>query len=313
MIDPVADERILRGASASIQVTWTDHYGEPTAAAAAVTVQVEKADGTDVLTAGSSTTGSNPYLRSLTAAQNTSLELLSATWTDAGNSATRVTRVDVAERFFFNRAEAKAIDETLGDADRYPSSAFRRARFETEVECERVCGIAFVPRYARVTLDGTDDPELVLPHQAVRRVRSVREYTTDAAYTEYSASQLARIVPKADGRIIRADGNVFTGGAGNVVVEYEHGLDRPYPDLANASIVRCRFRLNSETTQDWGEASRYNAPDGSSYDIPDSIDDIEQRRVFRIYMGYARGRFKPASRQLEFDPTRGSLFHGGRR
>jgi hypothetical protein len=313
MLPPVVDERILRGAPASIEVSWADQYGEPAAAVGAVTVLVEKADGTDVITAGSSTTGTNPYLRALTAVQTATLEQLTATWTDAGNSSTRTTRVEIADRFYFNRVEARQIDSTLGDLSKYPGADFRLHRFATEVECERVCGVAFTPRYARAVVDGTDDQDLYLPHAFLRRVRSVREYSSDTAYTEYSATEVARIAVKEDGRIIRTDGAVFAGGDGNVVVEYEHGMDRPPPDLLHASVIRCRYRLNSETTQDWSEASRYVGPDGSSYEIPDSLDDVEQRKVFRVYVGYARGRFKPASRSLNFDPTRGSLFHGGRR
>src|SRR4051812_41669308 len=98
---PIAASRHRVGAAASLQVTWTDELDEPASAAGAVTVRVQKADGTDVVTAGSSTTGSNPYVRALTAAQNATLELLTATWTDAGSSATRTTRHEIVGGFFF--------------------------------------------------------------------------------------------------------------------------------------------------------------------------------------------------------------------
>lgn len=308
----VPDDRILRGAAASIQVTWADQYGEPAVAGGAVTVRVQKADGTDVVTAGSSTTGTNPYLRALTAAQTASTEQLVATWTDASNSATRVTRVEVVERFYFSRSEAAAIEETLANTTTYPSSRFRDVRRQVESECERVTGVAWVPRYARVVLDGTDDPELVLPHPAIRNVRSVRVYSDPTTYTSFSAAELAQLVVKWD-RIIRPGGLVFTEGIGNVVVEYEHGFDRPEFDLLQATVQRLRYRLNSKFSIEWAEATSYRAPDGGSYEMGPPEDDLEQRNVFRVYMGYAKGRRRPASSTMDFDPQRHSIFHGGRR
>lgn len=313
LLAPVADERILRGAAASIQVTWDDQHGEPVAAGGAVTVRVQKADGTDVVAAGSSTSGSNPYVRALTATQTATLEALTATWTDASNSATRTTRVDVADRFFFSRAYAEQVETALADDSKYSDTAFRRARLETEIECEKVCGVAFVPRYSRVVVDGSDDRELLLPHRALRRIRSVREYTSASAYTEYTAAELAAIAVKADGRILRPASALFTGGDANIVVEYEHGYDAPPRDLVHAAIQRCRYRLNMELNQDFADFTSVRGSDGTSYEIAGAIDDVEQRQVFRVYMRYAEGRFTAASRSFDFDPSRGSLFHGGRR
>lgn len=310
---PVADDRILRGAAASIGVTWTDQYGEAAAAGGAVTVRVQKADGTDVVAAGSSTTGANPYLRALTAAQTATTEQLVATWTDASNSATRTTRVEIAERFFFSRTDASDIEATLSNTTKYPAARFRDVRRQVEDECERVTGMAWVPRYARATVDGTGDPEVLLPHLAIRSVRSVRSYTSPTTYTAYTAAEVAQLIVKDDGRIIRPDGLVFAEGVGNLVVEYEHGQDRPPFDLLQATVHRLRYRLNSKFSIEWAEASTYRAADGGSYDMGTVEDDVEQRNVFRVYMGYAKGRRRPASRTLDFDPQRHSIFHGGRR
>ena len=43
---PIVASRHLTGTAATISVTWTDEYGEPAAAAGAVTVRVQKADWT---------------------------------------------------------------------------------------------------------------------------------------------------------------------------------------------------------------------------------------------------------------------------
>ncbi len=300
-----ADTQHQRGAPASIAVTWTDQDGVAAAAVGAVTVHVQTADGTDVIAAGSSTTGSNPYARALTASQTETLELLTATWTDAGNSATRVTHHEIVERFYFSPAELRARETSLADTDKFTNAAILGARREVEEECEEFCGVAWVPRFRRVTLNGDGTLELLVPDTEIRTIRSV---TIDGS--ALTSGQLATIDRLPDGRLVRSAG--WPSGEQNIVLEYEHGRDRPPRDLVRAAMMRTRFKLNAaKTTRAVSDATTWTAPDGTRYEVD---PEGEQRTVFRTY-----ARFSPnaggvvASRPLEFNPMRDSLFHGGDR
>ncbi len=301
----VVDQQIARGAPADLEVFWTDQAGDDTAASGAVTVHVQRGDGTDVVPAGSSTTGSGPYTRALATADTAHLDLLTATWTASGDGATRTTRVEIAGGFYFNVADVRAFDKSLQAAGKYPDEQIRAVRREVEEECEEYCGRAFVPRYRRVVVDGTGTLDLDLPDSAIRTIRSV----TIAGGPIWSPSVINVLAANDAGRV-RAP-VPWPEGVGNITVEYEHGLDRPPARLRHATMTRLRWLLNTERTIDTGNLTRVVLSDGSSLDVPADAD-IDQQSVFRVYRAYSLRTRRAASAQIHYDPQRGSLFHGGR-
>lgn len=238
---PVAHSRHLRGSAATLPVDLLNQDGEPADASGTLTVQVTKADGTEVLAAGSSTsnpTGSGSYTAALTAAQTATLEMLTAVWTDAGDSSTWTTLHEIVGGYYFTLAEAREHDRSLQAQN--DDTLIQRARRITEDEFERICGVAFVPRYRRVRLDGYGRSSLLLPDPMVRTVRSVRVYSSATSYTAFTADELAALSANNAGVITRGDGGVFAAGSKNIVVEYEHGHDRPPAEVQRASIARAR-------------------------------------------------------------------------
>lgn len=310
----VADQRVLVGTPAVLQVVLTDSAGEPADAVGTVTVGVKAADATVILTAGTATDqGANTgeYTVTLPANDNTQLALLTATWIDSG-AGSFVTLVEVVGRFWFSISEALAIEtqvNTLGQDT-------ERVRREVEVEAEGILNWSCVPRYARVALDGTDDEKITVPDRFVRAVRSVRVYTDTTTHTTFTDAELAELV-KDDQTIQRPLGKAFDPGRGNIVIEYEHGWDRPEEDLKRAGIQRFRYRLstakagvNDRTlsyTDGQGATYRLAQPDEQSTGMPD-VDAVYQR-----YAKQFGGSEGPAFGSFDYDPSRMSVFHGAER
>lgn len=320
----VADQRILRGVTATLQVTLVDQYGTAADAAGAVTVHVTRGDGTDVLPAGTATThgATGIYTVALTPAQTASLDLLTAVWSDAGDGSTTTTLIDIAGGFFFSIADVRNFDAGL-TAGKFPDAVVLAKRQQVEDECEWICDVAFVPRYRRVVLNGSGESTLNLPDNMIRTVRSVRTYTAPTTYTSFTATQLAALdLADPNGIITRTEsGAYFPEGRGNTVIEYEHGYDRPPSDLAEASLFRIRNVLNRPTTGVPDTAQQVSTPEGETYrlDQPSAyktgmpnVDGTYARYSMRERPGTDGGAV-PASRRLDFDPQYTSLFHAGRR
>jgi len=258
------------------------------------------------------------------------LELLTVTWTGVVSGATRVETdyVEVVGGELFTLAEGRVSDDfpTL----KYTAADLVLARYEVEVECERICDRAFFPQYARVVLDGTGSNVLLLRHPLqdrtpgdVRTIRSVTMATrADGTFTAFTASELAAVQCTEDGRLVRVDGGAWTEGLKNVVVEYEYGWDAPPADLKRAALLRLRSRLNWNKSGVPERVLSYTV-DGNSYrnDIAGTykvgIPDVDGP-----YSGYSRrpgagpgnqgdsgADGRPASRTLTYQVQRHSLFH----
>lgn len=281
-------QRLLRGAPVDLETTLHDQYGEPAAAAGAVTVKVVRADLTEILPAGSATTAgaAGVYKRNLTAAQNTLLDVLTSTWTDAGDGSVHTSTHEIVGGFYWSIAELRAFDNSLSDPSDYSDTAIRAVRREVEEECERITGVAWVPRFCRERMSGWGRHYLILSYQALRSVRSVWSYNDAITYTPYTGTEIAALSVQPSGWVTRTDYGVFGWGSDNLIVEYEHGYDRPPVELRHASMQRARYRLNMERSGMPDAFVRFTGPDGSTFEQADMIDDVEQRQVWRTYRGH---------------------------
>jgi hypothetical protein len=314
-------QRVLQGAPAVLKVVLADQDGSPVDATGALTVGVKTADGTVVLAAGTATVhaGTGNYTVALTAAQTATLNLLTATWTDAGNARVVTSKHEIVGGFFFSLADARASnDGDLADAAKYPDPAILAARQEVEYEAEKICDAAFVPRYCRVIMDGLASTELVLPHNLIRVVRSIRIYPVPggANFTAVSQATLDGLSIDRDGTIHRTDFGFFDDGRANIIVEYEHGYSVPPPDVKRASLTRLRSRLFLDKTGVPSRATTYTAENGQSYKLSvadaykTGLPDVDA--AYERYSERTRGdNARPTSMPLNFDPQRYSVFHGG--
>lgn len=232
-------QQVLQGVAAKLRFVNTDQDGSPAAAAGVVTVRVTRSDGTEVLPTGSATTagaGTGEYERALTPAQTASLDLLTATWTDAGDASVHVTKAEIVGGYAFSVVEARAADSMFVEAT-YPTPIVVQARAEVEEAVESVIEqalgrrVGFVPRFRRVVLSGNGLDVVNLPDYFVRSVRSV---TVDDE-TAFSAGELADLAP-ASGQLTSTL-RTWTRGTRNIVVSYEHGLDSPPAVIKRAALL----------------------------------------------------------------------------
>ena len=245
-------------------------------------VDVAQADGTAVVTGVSAslvsgTTGTYSY--TLSAANNATLNRLTLTWKDGGS--TRSTRyVDVVGGFYFTIAELRARKGLESEA-KFSTERLIATRDRIQSIIERDNGVAYVPRYKRVRVDGSGKTNLLLPHPVLRSVRSVRTYSDATTYTSFSAAQIAAIPQNTIGMAERTDGSIWTCGKQNLLVEYEHGYDNPPDDLKQAALDAAQYFIFGDTATmspraldvvgEWGTV-RYSTPGA---DRPTGIPDVD--------------------------------------
>lgn len=263
----VADEQILAGAAAMLTASFRDQDGDLADPSGTVTVGIVSGDGSTVVAAGTATTNAGTGLRTvaLPAASNLVPQLLTCSWTNG--TVTLTTTVEVVGGYYASTKQVRDSDDVLADTRKYPAATLVAARRSVEVEFEDYCRAAFVPRYRRVRLDGSGDEEQLLPDPYVRTVRSVRIYDTDGNYTAFTAPELAAIQVNDSGIIYRTDGDTFDRGEQNIVVEYEHGLDQPPADLADAFMMRLRDVVNRAHRGVPDRASTFTSDVGGTYSL----------------------------------------------
>lgn len=322
--------RIAKSAAGTLSHTFlVDEI--PADSTTTVTYAVVDAAGNSV--ASGNATHGDPGAYSFVLPAQSALNALTVTWsaTVAGSATAATTYAEIVGGFLFSLQQARASDSVLADNGDYTTTDLIGGRLEVETECENICDLAFVPRYDRVVLDGTGTSEILLKHsdpgRSVAEVRTVRSVSMadspDGAFTDFTSGELADLAVAADGTLRRTGGDVFTEGRGNLVVEFEYGLDRPPVDLVRQAMVRLRTVLNIPKSGVPDRASSFTVTEGGTFrlDMPGpfktgipSVDAAYGRYSRRSTGSGATGRSVPASRTLTYRPQAGSMFHGwGRR
>lgn len=261
----VADEQILTGTAATLTARFFDQDGDLAEPSGTVTVGVTDEAGATVVSSGAGTTTGSTGVRTYTlAASATAIpKVLLGTWTNGTTTVT--TRAEVVGGYYASVRQIRDSDPVLDDPRKYTSAQIVVARRAVEREFEDYCGVAFVPRYRRVRLDGTGRDELVLPDAELRDVRSVREYDDDLNFESYSQTELDAIPASRAGVAVRTDGEIFERGRSNIVVEYEHGHDRPPADVVEAFMLRVRDVLNRSNRGVPDRATTFTSDVGGTY------------------------------------------------
>jgi hypothetical protein len=235
---PVADQRVLAGVAATINVSLVDQDGVAAAAVGTITVTITRADGTVIATGRSTSagTGTGAFTAALTATETASLDTLTCSWLDGG-VARLTTVVEVVGGYWFSVADARSAEGSLQDTSKYPTAAIVAVRRYVEDEFERIMGVAGVPRYRRLSIRGSNRSDLVLPDVAIRALREVTIYDG----TTFSVSERAALIQRDEGVLTMVGSNWPTW---DVTVGYEHGLDRPPGNGKAMAIRRARRLLN---------------------------------------------------------------------
>jgi hypothetical protein len=214
-------QRVQQNTSTTIdlQITRDGTPSDPEPATARVTITRD--DGTVLVdNADATRTATGHFAYTLAAA-------LTATWdiTVDGQPQYASTRIEVVGGFLIGLGDLRAHRD-LTDTTRYPTSKLADARTYAEQELEQACGVAFVPRYGRQTITGTDDKLLPL----VRDVRAIRTGTVNGTPID-DLTTLA----VGDGFVYNPSG--WGTGYRNVTLSYEHGMDYPPAAVSQAALI----------------------------------------------------------------------------
>ena len=145
-------ERIQQNTPATLSQQW---YEDGAAVdPGTVTLEITRADGTVLVAAGASTSGvtTAPRTYNLTTTHTALLDTLKITWTSTLKG-TLVSYVEVAGGFLFSISQARAL-KPLDNVTNYPTAVLKDMRITVEQALEDACGVAFVPRYERETVNG---------------------------------------------------------------------------------------------------------------------------------------------------------------
>lgn len=233
----MATIRVLRTAKATLSRTfYLDEVATP--ATGSVSVSVTRLDGTLIQSgAAVGPDASNAY--SFLFQGSDVLDELVLTWsaTVAGDAVVLDSDViEVVGAFFFGLAEGRAVDQALSNTTKYPTALLVDARVFTEDECELITGQAWVPRFCREALSADNAGRLRLSNTMIRAVRAI---TVNGSI--WSGTALTGL-GFSDTGIVYSDSGSFLPprqlGRKNVVIEYEHGHDRPTPDILRGAKQR---------------------------------------------------------------------------
>lgn len=259
----MADSRILAGAATTLSWQPVDSDGEAAAPEGTVTVGITRADGTALIAPGTVTAGAlaEPRTIILTGAQTAALDLLIATWTDAGGG-TATTYHDIVGGHYFTVAELRAAENKLASPAKYSAPAIIEARAQVEAEFEAITGFAFVPRYCRVRIPGKGLAGLTVPHYFPRTVRAVWGYTFPGTYAIFDTLGLAALELDTAGVVRDFSGGCFTRGT-DYVIAYEHGWNAPPSDIKRVAMARARYFLTKPDSPIAARAGQYTSQEGT--------------------------------------------------
>ncbi len=274
--------RMLRTSQMTLSHTFTVD-GTATAPTGTLQAAVTRtADGTSI-------TGS-PFTYSVTGTTctftlpaQTSLDLLTVDWTGtiAGAVVTARDYVEVCGGFLFDLTTAR----TRHSLGAYSFAQLADGRTDVEQECERICRIAFVPRFAYESHTGSGTAVLGVRWPAVRAVRAVK-----VSGVAWSAPDVAALGFAEHGVIVRSGGAVWPAGV-PVVVEYEHGLDVPPGEVDDAAMLRLASRLGRPKSGIPDRAQSYAVADGGVYRL--SLPGADATGIPDVDATYQRWRRRP--------------------
>ena len=268
-------QRILVNTPATLTATFYSGETPTDPGGTTATVTIYRGDGTALVTAATATHGSAGVFTYTLAAQ-TQLNSLRAVWT--GTDGRQVTTYhEIVGGFYAELADIRAL-EGMSNTSKYPTAALEAARAQAADRFEWATRVAWVPRYARETLDGNNRSDLTLTWPQPRQILSV---TTDGTVV----SDLTAFRLYSFGVIERTNGVWFLadvyGGGQNVTVEYTHGYDRPPEDIRWAFLTYVRYLLYETQSRIPDRASAFTTPDGTfqlvtaGFQRPTGLPDVD--------------------------------------
>lgn len=257
-------DRIQRGSPADLSVTF---YGDetPTNADGAVTYVVKNRAGTTI--ASGTATNSATGVYKFTLAAQAVLGTLTIAWsgTFQGSPVTITSYAEVISGVYFSVAELRAFDSALANTTKYPNSKLQDARTSAEMDFERICGRAFLPRYNWEVLSGEGCRELWLEKPEFLRLISL-SVGVSPDIADWSSRTLLKVPDNL--RSVRLPlYEYWPVGDYNVAIEYEYGRDTVPFDIKRAALKFARYKLVSDQSRIDERATVMQVPEFGSFSL----------------------------------------------
>lgn len=272
--------RVLRTAKATLSRTFYLDEAEASATGDVV-VTVTRLDGTPVESGTAVADGEGGYTYEFGGRDVLDELVLSWAATVGGDAIVLdADRIEIVGGFYFGLAEARDIDRVLQDTAKHPTEKLIERRVETEDECERITGQAWVPRFCRETVTGYGSGPLQMSWPFIRAIRSV---SVDGV--AFDTGGVAALTFSELGLISRSAAWPWVG---QVTVEYEHGHDRPNSEIARAAKLRFKSLMlegnaalpdraeRVVTVDQSGGSTIYSSPTAEKTGIP-AVDAVYGR------------------------------------
>lgn len=242
--------------------------GEPTDSSTTVTVVVKRLDGTSVAGSPFTATHGSTGVYTFDLPASAVVDTWTLDWQATIGGAAVVER-DVVEHAGGFLVDIDKARTAVGlSAAKYPYGTLAEKRNVVEDECEQITGRAWVPRFKRYLLDGSGAPELVVPDMFLRTLRAAKTaLRAGATFGDLTAGEVAAVAAQPEGILIRDDGNIWPQGHRNVIVEIEHGLDYPPPEIRDAATLRMQSAAGREKSNIPARAISWTAGEGGIYRI----------------------------------------------
>lgn len=274
---------LLRGAAGTLR--FPEHDGDPVEFDELPAVAVVRhSDGSAVETGPVTKEGEGNdafYAASVDSTATAEVDLLVATWEgkvgDVASSYT--TYAEVVGGFL---TSLKAIEKKYDERTPPAAGDLAAAREQATTSVEGACGVAFRPRYAKETLDGTGTGTVMLSHPQLLRVLAV-----SVAGEALSPEGVAGLHVDRAGFLVTS--SIWPEGQGNIEVAYVHGYevypaaDLPVRDLAAYLLTDSpsdfNQRATSYTTGDVTYSLITPGLRGQSFPVP-SVNAFVQNHEF---------------------------------
>lgn len=291
----VAESQVLVGSAAVVSVTIRDQDGSAVDPASPVTVKVYSVGGAVHLpTNTATTTGVSVGYRSVSLPSSAvaSLGFLLLEWSVAGPVVV-TSVVEVVGGFWASEMEIRKQSSFLSDS-KITKEAILQVRSECTHLFENTTHTAGRPRFGGATVSGRGSSILVLPDPFIRKVRSV-SCMVAGSWVVWGSTDLARVQFNDSGILYLSTG-VWQAGVFNIKVEYEHGMDQPYPDLKRAwfrwvthELAATKSNIPDRATSmvDSGTGATFRiatAGQGAAITGIGDIDEVIKRRTFDLGM-----------------------------
>jgi hypothetical protein len=241
--------RFLSGRGVKLTHTFLDD--ESPLVVPAVSVTVRDASGATVYT-GDATSSGDEWAATFPAVPE---GVYTVSW-QAGQTATDTTGFEVVGGYLFTLPEARGSDMDLADSARFPTAELKHYREVVTDEFETITARSFVPRTARVEVEGDGTSSLYLGYFDVTALKGVDGPSGAEDMTGWTVDPSGFVKAPFELR-----------GGDRYTVTFRYGFGQVPEDVKRAGLLRLRSVLTAERSGIPDRATAFVAAEGGNFTL----------------------------------------------